>query len=107
MGAGRFLREFLDGSPDLSGYIIGAVGDFDILKTPRASAFQATADYIMGWDGDMDAKLLSDILSCDREELYKVCDMLDREICNGAYCAVGSQELLSELTEAEIISPRE
>ena len=107
MGAGRFLREFLADSPDLAGYIIGAVGDFDTLKTPRLEAIQATADYITGWSEEMDEKQLSDMLSCDKAALLSVAEMLEEETKSAAYAVVAGKEALSELDGAEIISPRE
>ena len=103
--AGDFLREFADGEPDLTKYIIGAVGEYDILRTPRTAAAQKTADFITGWSEEAEAGLLRDILACTPERLIEVASVLDLLNDEGSFSVVSGKETLSSLEGIEIILP--
>lgn len=90
---GSFLGGMAD-SPeaDLTKFIIGAVGEYDTLATPRLAGAKATGDYMTGWTPEDDAKVLSDMKSCDREALKKVAKLLDEAFKTPVISVVGSRE---------------
>lgn len=90
---GSFLGSMAD-SPDsdLTKFIIGAVGEYDTLATPRLAGAKATGDYMTGWTPEDDARVLSDMKSCDREALKRVAKLLDDAFKNPVISVVGSRE---------------
>ncbi len=104
-GAAKFLREFLSDDPDLTKYIIGAVGEYDIIKTPRTSAAQSAADYITGWNTEKEKKLISDMLSCTSKELYRVADILDRLEEEADFSVVCNKDISESLGDIDIVIP--
>lgn len=104
-GAADFLRDFLSESPDLTKYIIGAVGEYDIIKTPRTLASQATADYITGWSAEKEQRLISDMLTCTKNDLYKVADVLDGFKKNPSFTVVCGKDIAAGINGAEKVLP--
>ena len=104
-GAAKFLRDFLSSSPDLTKYIIGAVGDYDIIKTPRTAAAQAAADFITGWCAEKENKLISDMLCCTYEDLFRVADILDGLDDSADFCVVCGKDALSGFGDADVVIP--
>lgn len=93
-----FLREVAKEGCDLTKYIIGTVGEYDILSTPRTRAAQAVYDYMVGWTEEMEEKLLADILSTDSETLLSVADLLERALSESAVCVASDRETLEKIT---------
>lgn len=104
-GAGQFLKEFLTEKPDLTKYIIGAYGEYDIIKTPRTQASQAAADYITGWTAEDESKLISDMLLCTAEDLYTVADILSNLDNKASFSVVCGKEISDTFEETDIIFP--
>jgi Zn-dependent M16 (insulinase) family peptidase len=90
---GKFLKNLAEApESDLTKFIIGAVGEYDTLATPRLAGAKATADYMAGWTPEDDAKVLSDMKSTDRAALTKVAEILDSAFLSPVSCVVGSRE---------------
>ncbi|MBQ7383653.1 MAG: hypothetical protein IJY04_06520, partial [Clostridia bacterium] len=104
-GAAEFLRELAKSDLPLDKYIIGAVGEYDILKSPRTEAAQASADYITGWTEDLERRLLEQMLACDSSELIEAADILDRLMDSASFTVVGDERILSEIEGISIITP--
>ena len=104
-GASKFLRDFLSSKPDLTKYIIGAVGEYDIIRTPRTSAAQAAADYITGWSAEKDKKLVSDMLLCTPDKLYQVADILDKLENDANFSVVCGRDALDSLGNVSVVIP--
>ena len=77
---------------DLTKFIIGAIGEYDGLTTPRLAGSKATADYLSGWTPEDDAKVLADMKSTDKAALAKVAELLTKVFENAVTCVVGSRE---------------
>ena len=103
--ASEFLREFANEDISLDKYIIGAVGEYDVLKSPRTEAAQASADYITGWTEDHERRLFEQMLSCDKSDLLRVADILASLADNASFTVVGGAQLLSEIDGISIITP--
>ena len=103
--SGDFLREFAEENPDLTKYIIGAVGEYDVLRTPRTSAAQKTADFITGFSEEDETRVLRDILDTTPERLIEVASVLDLLKDEGSHSVVAGKETLSTLEGIEIILP--
>ena len=89
---GRFLNEICSSGMDFTKFIIGAIGEYDGLTTPRLAGSKATADYLYGWTPEDDAKVLADMKSTDKEVLEKVSALLTSTFNNAITCVVGSRE---------------
>ena len=96
-GAADYLRALADSGADLTKFIIGAIGEYDILTTPRLAGEQAVWDYLNGWSVEKDVELRRGMLETDGAALYKIAAVID-EICNtGAVSAVGGREKLGAI----------
>lgn len=89
---GDFLGGICSSGMDLTKFIIGAIGEYDGLTTPRLAGSKATADYLSGWTPEDDAKVLADMKSTDKEALAKVAELLTKVFENAVTCVVGSRE---------------
>ena len=89
---GKFIGNLAGEGTDLTKFIIGAIGEYDTLATPRLAGARATADYLYGWTAEDDAKVLSDMKSTDKEALAKVAELLTEVFANAVTCVVGSRE---------------
>ncbi len=103
-GAGRFLEKFAESGAELTKYIIGAYGEYDILTTPRTAARQATADYITGWTFEDDEKLCRDILSTDKKALIEVAKLLGT-LSDASYTVVCGKDTKKSLGEIDFLTP--
>lgn len=104
-GAADFLREFVKSGASLTKYIIGAVGEYDVLKSPRTETAQASADYLTGWTREDEQRLFEQMLSCDEKALYRVADLLDSIAELASFTVVGDAKLLADIEEIDIITP--
>ncbi len=73
-----FLKAFAVSRADLTKFIIGAYGEYDILKTPRTSAVSATADCLTGWTREDEHKLREGILKTSCDDLLRVVSLLEQ-----------------------------
>ena len=89
---GDFLSGICSSDIDLTKFIIGAIGEYDGLTTPRLAGSKATADYLSGWTPEDDAKVLTDMKSTNKETLARVADLLTKTFDNAVTCVVGSRE---------------
>ena len=94
-----YLRAFADSSADLTKFIIGAVGEYDVLKTPKTAAAAATANLLTDWTEEDEQKLRDGMLSADSKSLLKIADLIDRlfSVCGTATAA--SAECLRSFKE--------
>ncbi len=103
-GAGEFLEKFLEDTPDLTKYIIGAYGDYDILTTPRSAARQKSVDHITKWSEDDEKKLRHDILNTDKASLLKVAALL-KSLDGASYTVVCGKDMLKALGNIDTVTP--
>ena len=90
---GSFLGALADApDADLTKFIIGAIGEYDTLMTPRLAGAKATADYMVGFTAEDDAKVLSDMKNTNSEALKKIASLISKVLLDAVVCVVGSRE---------------
>ena len=92
-----YLRSLVSEGADVTKFIIGAIGEYDTLITPRTATTIATADYLNGWSADDEARVRSDMLKMTREDLLTVADIIDGVLEDESVIIVGGQEHLDSL----------
>ena len=93
----EYLRSLVSEQIDITKFIIGAIGEYDTLITPRTATTIATADYLNGWTAEDDAKVRQDMLNMTTEDLNTVADIIDEVLSNESTIIVGGQEHLNSL----------
>ena len=105
-GASDYLRGIADRGEDITKFIIGAMGEYDVLTTPRTAAALSTRDYIAGISYEERERERAGLLSTDGEILRTVADLIDEATGTDAVCIVGDKEhrdSCSDITKNTII----
>ena len=95
----NYLRALANENIDITKFIIGAIGEYDTLITPRTATAIATADYLNGWSAEKEAEVRSQMLSMTAEDLLIVADIIDEVLSDAFTTVVGGAEHLDSLTE--------
>ena len=91
------MRAIAKSGIDLTDYIIGAVGEYDILLSPRLRAMIAADRILAGWSAADEDKLWHDMISTDSDALLRVADLLEELFGEGVQVVVGPQSQLAEI----------
>lgn len=91
----EFLREMAKENKPLTKFIIGAIGEYDILTTPRSQGEQAIWDYLNGWSSADDAALRAGMIKTDNGTLMLLADLIDRVCVGASVSVVAGKEQLS------------
>ncbi|MBP3401924.1 MAG: insulinase family protein [Clostridia bacterium] len=94
-----YLRTLAESGCDLTKFIIGAIGEYDVLITPRTASALATQNYLTGWTDEDDLKVRNDMLSVTPAGLIKAADIIDRLLDEASMTVVGSDRHLGSLPE--------
>ncbi len=94
-----YLRALAESGSDLTKFIIGAIGEYDILITPRTASALVTQNYLNGWTEKDDQKVREDMLSVTASGLIKAADIIDKILENASTAVVGSGEHLHALPD--------
>lgn len=94
--AGSYLREMAAAKVPLTKFIIGAIGEYDILTTPRSAGEQAIWDYLNGWTPDDDRALRRGMVNTDHGTLISIADLIDRVCESGSVSVVAGAEQLAK-----------
>ena len=95
-GAGEYLRELVGSGEDLTKFIIGAIGEYDVLRTPRSEAAQGLYDLIVGWTPMMEEKLYSDMINTSGEDILRAADIIDEAISRASVAVAADEMTLSD-----------
>ena len=95
--APAFLRELARDNCDLTKFIIGAYGDYDILSTPRTEASQALYDYMTGWSAEKELALKEGILSANGESLRLAADIIESAFVRSSTCVIGEKAAIGRV----------
>ena len=95
----NYLRALANENVDITKFIIGAIGEYDTLITPRTATAIATADYLNGWSAEKEAEVRSQMLSMTAEDLLVVADIIDEVLSDAFTVIVGGAEHLDSLSE--------
>ena len=92
-----YLRALADSGEDVTKFVIGAYGEYDMITTPRMAAMIATRNYLSGWSESDEARVLHEMLSVKTDDLRLAADIIDEALKNEKRAIVGGQEQLSTL----------
>ncbi len=94
-----YLRAIAESGEDITKFIIGAVGEYDTLITPRVASLISATDYLNGWSAEDEARVRAQMLSLTASDLSYAADIIDSALENSRSCVVGSAEHLAALDE--------
>ena len=96
-GASDYLRRLAREGTDLTKFIIGAMGEYDILYTPRTRTAQAGADVITGWSFEKECAVRRAMIDTGAAELELIADLLDKDSESAATAVAASKETIESL----------
>lgn len=99
-GASDYLRALAEEGEDIEKFIIGAIGEYDTLITPRVAARICENDYLSDFNKEDEIKIRQEMLNMKTEDLLTVADIIDKALENKAVATVGSEEHLNALKDA-------
>ena len=94
-----YLRALADSESDLTKFIIGAIGEYDTLLTPRTEFAIATRDYLNGWSRENEAEVRANMLCVSSADLNTAADIIDEALLGASLAIVGGREHLESLPE--------
>ena len=92
----EYLRALAKSDIDLTKFIIGAVGEYDVLTTPKSETHQAVYDYLVGWSEDMEKKLREDMINTTKEDIRRAADIIERAVASASVCIAADGGTLSD-----------
>lgn len=92
-----YLRTVANSGADITKFIIGAIGEYDTLITPRTAATIVTADYLGGWTKEKEDAVRRDMLNMTAADLLTAADIIDEVISDSITVIVGGKEHLDSL----------
>ena len=98
-GAPEYLRAYADSGEDISKFIIGALGDFDPLLTPRLKGAVSATRYLRGVTREDEMRTRREILSTDSAELKRIADVLERALADASVSIVAGKDKLDAAAE--------
>lgn len=103
-GCGDFIRQQLPQDADLTGMILGTIGDLSPVQTPRAQGSTANTRYWLGITEDDTHRTWQEVLHTTPAQLHEMADLLDTLTTEGSVCVVGGREQLDACELDEIIT---
>ncbi len=101
--SGEFLRDFLKNNDDLTGFIIGSVSDMFQLTTPSTKGVIADNRYFSGITPERVNEKYHELIGATPEKLMELSYNIDKVICEGGICIVGSKKQLDECEELDTV----
>ena len=95
-GAPNYLRELAKSNTPLTNFIIGAIGEYDILTTPRIDAVQATYNAMTGWTPEHDGRVIRQMLDTDGAALIAAADVIEDALNRAGVCIAADRDTLSD-----------
>ena len=93
----KYLNELAASNMDITKFIIGAVGEYDSIITPRTAALICTTDYLSGWSGEEEARVRKQLLSVKCADLARAANIIEGAIQDERIAIVGGSEQLESL----------
>ena len=89
-----YLREMARGECDLTKFIIGAIGEYDILTTPKTEAILGMRDYLCEIPADSERNVRRSMLEMTKDDLLSCADLLEKIAKDARIVTVGGSEHL-------------
>ena len=93
----NYLRSLADSGVDVTKFVIGSIGEYDALMTPRIAAQIATQHYLSGWSDQKEQEVIAQMLSVKTEDLYLAADIIDEVMKDEKRAIVGGRDQLESL----------
>ncbi len=87
-----FLREYVKANEDLTSIIIGSIGNYTPVLTPRTSTDLALAEYFSESSYEKEKRILEEIIGTTSDDILKIADIIDKVTSSGVLCLVGSRQ---------------
>lgn len=92
-----YLRSISESDEDITKFIIGAIGEYDTLITPRTASLISTSDHLNGWSSEDEAAVRAQMLSVKARDLAYAADIIEDALGNERIAIVGGTEHLNSL----------
>ncbi len=92
-----YLRHIASEGDDITKFIIGAIGEYDFIITPKIAANLITRDYLNGYNAHEEIKIREDMLKMNAEDLILAADIIDEVLHSANTVIVGGPEQLEAL----------
>ncbi len=97
-----YLRRMAKSDCDLTKFIIGAIGEYDILTTPKTEAILAMRDYLCGIPKDSEINVRRAMLSMTCDDLLSCADIIEKMAENARVVTVGDAEHLKAFNDEDM-----
>ena len=94
-----FLRSYANECEDLTSLIIGAVGNFAPLFTPRLTAELSLARYFAKTTYESEKRILEELIGTTTDDLLRIADTIEAAVNGATLCLVGSAEHAAECSD--------
>ena len=92
-----YLRTLADSGSPIDGFIIGAFGDYDVLRTPKTEAAQEILDILCGWSREDEIAMREALLKTSADDLKKCADLVEAAMKDSAFAVAGPLESLGKV----------
>lgn len=89
-----YLRALAKENVDITKFIIGAMGEYDPIITPKTAHTLSTRDYLAGYTAEEEIKARQNMLNMTCDDLITVADILDCVLSDASLAVVGGEEHL-------------
>lgn len=93
----NYLRSLVNEGCDITKFVIGAIGEYDIIISPKVAAALVMRDYLNGYSADEDILLRKSMINVKAEDLLTVADIIDEVLTSANTVIVGGAEHLKSL----------
>ncbi len=92
----EFIRTLACDEDGIDSFIIGTIGDYDVLNSARSAGSEATAFYMSGRKKEDEQKIRSSMIKTDKAELLRLADVLEKLSEHLAFCVIGPDESIEK-----------
>ncbi len=100
-GSVEYLIKLAKSDEDITKFVVGAIGEYDRLMTPRTLSAQATYDILTGWSYKKEIRLRENMIGTSHSDLLRAAELISKMCESAAVCIAASKDTL---TKAELDS---
>ena len=94
-----YLRAIADADIDITKFVIGAIGEYDFIITPKTAHTIASRDYLGGYTEADEIRNRERMLNMTAKDLITVADLIDEALSDASIAVVGGSEHLELFKE--------
>ena len=95
-----YLRALAASDENITKFIIGAIGEYDAIITPRVASSIVASDYLNSWSEDDEINVRRNMLNVTAKDLIRAADIIDNALSDSRMAIVGSAEHLATLPKS-------